>query len=91
MAWIWYEYNKSEYTYSYRGVTEPKPSDWISGGITAAFLCAFWPLIIAWHIAGKRLPKIGLEKQNELQKEIEARKQRDKELGLEPYEYGRIT
>jgi hypothetical protein len=91
LAWVCYEYSKSEYEYTYRGVTEPKPSNWIAGGIFAVALCAFWPLIITWQIAGRVLPKIGLEKQHELQKEIEARKERDKELGLEPWKYGRIT
>lgn len=82
----------------------PKPDgeDWFlgwMGGIAAGLI---WPVIIVGWLASKSVgiitPAIGAEKraleekrEKENKKEIEQLRQRDRDLGLEPYDYGSLT
>lgn len=68
-----------------------EPDDWFEAYFAAFWLAWVWPIYIINAVTTKLLPAVGAEKQARLEAEIKARKARDKELGLEPYEYGRIT
>ena len=67
-----------------------EPTEWSDAYFAAFWLAWVWPVFIINAISAKFIPAVGAEKQHRLEAEIEARKARDKELGLEPYEYGKI-
>lgn len=89
-AWHFLSVQKSEYHYSYKDKIKPDTDQWVRGIFTALILASIWPTVILWRLSGSFLPTIGSEKQAQLEAEIEARKKRDKELGLEEYDYGRV-
>lgn len=74
---------------------KPDSADWACGAFFGAVIGVLWPLaltgVLSMVVVNKISPAIGAEKQAHLKAEIEARKKRDDELGLEPYEYGKVT
>lgn len=68
----------------------PRPN-WGDGYFYAFWASWIWPLLIVFTVMPKVAPAIGAEKQAQLEAEIKDRKKRDKDLGLPPYEYGKIT
>lgn len=86
-AWKKFYRDKQKYYCLYDGQTEP--DDWFDAYAGAILMAFIWPTYLITTLASKY--PIGAEKQAQLEAEIKARDKRDKELGLEPYEYGRIT
>jgi hypothetical protein len=90
LAWSWHYAQITHYSILYRGKIKPSSDQWTGATVLAVLAGAVWPMILFAGLSGKILPSIGAEKQAQLEAEIKARKERDKDLGLEPYEYGRI-
>lgn len=81
---------------------KPEGEDWFLGWLAGIGVGLLWPIaILAWlanKSTGKLMPAIGAEKaaieerrEKEQQKEIERLRQRDRDLGLEPYDYGQLS
>lgn len=90
LAWSMHRNSKIRYPYLHGKDTHPNGEQWTGGVLTACGLACLWPAIILWYVTQEFIPSIGSERQAQLEAENAARDERDKELGLEPWKYGKV-
>lgn len=60
----------------------PDIDHWIAGYVCALCICIFWPLLGYVMLTEKYLPKMGAEKQAELERREKAIREAERELGM---------
>ncbi len=63
----------------YRARDYPNTEQWFGATCIAVAICALWPLGLLWLVAGSKMPKLGMEREIE----IENNKRRIEELERE--------
>jgi hypothetical protein len=62
--------------------TVPDGSDWFGGTLCGGIAAAVWPVVAVWWMMSKHVPKIGAEREGELQKARKRIRQLEREAGL---------
>lgn len=90
-AWTMHKNAQIRYPSLHDKEVHPNMEQWTGSIAVACMLACIWPAIILWWVAEQTIPTMGSEKQAQLEAEIKARKERDKELGLEEYDWGSVS